>query len=249
MNINNFRLVIVFAAFFVVMILSGCGGSSITKNDRKAAQINVQLGLSYLKQNNIELAKTKLRRALDDDPESSNVHWANALLHEKLGDIDQAESHYQKAIDINPRDSDAQNNFGAFLCRNGRAEAGLEAFNLAVKNSLYVYSERAYTNAGICLIRAGDQVEAETYFRKSLNANPRYAPGLYQMALLLHEQKRYLGARAYRQRLVDALPAPSPKALLLCVKTEREMANYRVARECETQLKSKFPGSSEAAEI
>ncbi len=249
MSIHVSRLVIIFTAFSVVMSFTGCGGSSITKNDRKAAQINVQLGLSYLKQNNIELAVKKLQRALQTDPESSNAHWANALLQEKLGDIDQAELHYRDAININPKDSDAQNNFGAFLCRNGRTQAGLEAFNLAVKNSLYVHSERAYTNAGICLIRAGDQIEAENYFRKSLNANPRYAPGLYQMAVLLHEQKRYLGSRAYRQRLVDALSTPSPKALLLCIKTEREMANYQVAKECETQLKSRFPGSPEVAEI
>lgn len=248
MNIGS-KLALGIVPLLISLWVTGCGGASTTKNSHKAAQINVQLGLSYLKQNRLEVAQKKLQRALNEDPNSSNVQWANALLYEKLGNKNQAEIHYRKAVKVNPKDADAHNNFGAFLCRNGQTEEGLKSFSLAVKNNLYVHSERAYTNAGICLIRAGDSVEAENFFRKSLTANPRYAPGLYQMALLLHEQKRYLGSRAYRQRLVEVLPAPSPKALLLCVKTERAMASVEVAQKCESQLKSEFPGSEEAAEI
>ncbi len=241
---NKTLTTVVATVLLVAMVLlSGCATPGADEHKSRAAALNIQLGLAYLKQKKLDLAEVKLRRALKEAPRSSTAHWANALLYEKLGDLDLAEKHYRQAVSLSPKDSDAQNNFGAFLCRTGRVKEALKAFDAALKNPLYAKREFAITNAGICLRKHHDDAGAEARFRRALKENPRYAPALYQMADMLYQQGRYLSSRAYRQRLEESLPRPEPKVLALCIKTERAMGNNEVANRCEAQLKSRFPGA------
>ena len=236
--------VVATALLWATLVMTGCATTGVDEHRNRAAALNIQLGLAYLKQKKLDLAEIKLGRALKESPRSSTAQWANALLYEKLGNLDLAEMHYRRAVALAPKDSDAQNNFGAFLCRTGRVKEALSAFDAALKNPLYAKREFAITNAGICLRKHNDHAGAgaEDYFRRALKENPRYAPALYQMADMLYEQGRYLSSRAYRQRLEEALPRPEPKVLTLCIKTERAMGNNEVANRCEAQLKSRFPG-------
>lgn len=231
------------------LLIAGCSTVETDKQNAKAASINIRLGLAYLKQNRYEIASAKLKRALKAEPGSSKAHWAYALLQEKVGDFEQAETYYRKAIQLNDSDAEAFNNYGAFLCKRARPYEGIESFEKAIAHPLYSRKEVAYTNAGICLLRSGDMAKAERYFRAGLEISPIYSPGLYQMAMLMQQQARYLVSRAYRQRLKSALKRDDPKVLLLCVQTERAMSNTSLANECEAQLKSKYPASEEATSL
>ena len=224
-----------------LVLLGACASTGRQAESARAAAINARLGLAYLEQNKLELAETKLNRALAQAPRSSLVHWANALFYEKLGNDGLAEKHFREAIRLNSRDTDALNGYGAFLCRQGRVEEGLKTFRKMADNPEYVTPEVAYANAGKCLLKSGDEAGAEEYFRRALKSNPRYPSALFQMAALLNNQGRYLGSRAYRQRLEAVLDAPSPKVLALCVSTERAMGNHEIADNCERELQSRFP--------
>lgn len=229
--------------------VSSCAMPGAHKENPEAAKLNIKLGLSYLQQQRLQLAQTKLERALEQDPGSSRGHWAYALLMDKLGSSDSANRHYRKAIELNPRDSEALNNYGAFLCRQDKLTEALEAFDAAIRNPLYRTPVYAYLNAGICAAQHDADIKAELYFRKALELNSKHVSVLYQMALLTHGQKRYLSSRAYRQRLSETLQHEDPKVFWLCVKTENAMNNYAEARRCEQALKAKFPTSQEAATL
>ncbi len=233
----------------LLSLVSGCALLSTPPRNPQAATINVKLGLTYLQQGNVNLAKAKLNRALEEGPESSMVNWANALLEERLGNLEGADAFYAKAIRLDPKDSEARNNYGAFLCRRGKVEAALAEFDAAVRNPLYETAEYAYFNAGMCAVQHGLPAQAEDYFKKALERNRNYASALYQMALLTYKQERFLPSRAYRQRLEQALETEDPKALWLCVMTERALGDYNEASRCEQRLKSGFPQSEEAASL
>ncbi len=233
-----------------VLLLGACVGPGKPKVDKaRVAELNTRLGLEYLQQDRPDLARVKLDRALQARPHSAAVNWANALLYEKLGDMQKAESFYHKAVKYGPDSAEAHNHFGTFLCKRGRVEEAIEHFDKAAANTLYLTPEYALTNAGLCLLEAGDEVKAETYFRKALDRNPRHAAALYQMALLTYRQKRYLSSRAYRERLSAVMKGPQPKVLWLCVVTERAMNNYSEADRCEKALKTRFPASEEASSL
>lgn len=238
----------VLMALLLALALAACvGPRPAAVNKGRAAELNTKLGLSYLEQGRLDLAELKLQRALKESPESSRVLWANALLYEKLEKNKRAEALYRKAIRYNPKDSEALNNFGTFLCKGGREKEAVKMFEKAVANPLYRTPEYAYTNAGLCELRSNNDVKAEEYFRKALDTNTRYASALYQMALLTYQQKRYLTSRAYRERLAAVLKKLNPKVLWLCVVTERGLGDYSEADSCEKTLKATFPTSREAS--
>jgi len=233
-----------------ILLATACvGPGKPTVDKAQVAELNTRLGLEYLEQGRLDLARVKLERARQAQPHSAEVNWANAMLYEKLGDMEKAETFFRRAMRADPTSAEAHNNFGAFLCRQGRIEEGLGHFEKAAADPLYPTPEYALANAGLCLLEAGDETRAEVYFRKALDRNPRYASALYQMALLTYRQKRYLASRAFRERLANVLKKPQPKVLWLCVVTERAMSNYDEADRCEKTLKTRFPESDEASSL
>jgi type IV pilus assembly protein PilF len=105
------------------LLLSSCAMVPVgPTRDEKASKINVQLGVGYYQQGNLELANEKLLKALDQDPESSQAHFAYAVLQHRFLHKEKAEEHFRKAIDLNPENSEALSNFGAFLCIYNRVE-------------------------------------------------------------------------------------------------------------------------------
>ncbi|RUM94368.1 MAG: type IV pilus biogenesis/stability protein PilW [Thiothrix sp.] len=244
-NIN-----VIFMVMLVVFLsaCSGLGGAGRGYNP-EAAELNVQLGLSYLQKERPDLAKIKFDRAIKQASNSSRANWGYALLEEKLGNMKSAAKYFDKATKLDPDDSEGHNNYGAFLCRQDRVKEALAQFKMAVANRLYETPEYAYLNAGMCAAGHNDTEQAEGFFRQALDEKDNYVSALYQMALLTYQQKRYLASRAFRQRAEDDLSDNDPKLLWLCVMTERELKNSSEANECGQALKADFPTSSEAATL
>lgn len=227
---------------------SGIGASPQPKAANKLAEVHTKLGIGYLRENKLELAYDRLTKALAADPYYSTAHNAMGTLQERLGDMASAESHYETAVSLNPRDSSAQSNFGSFLCRTGRYEEGEQRFLQALKNSLYDRPEVAYNNAGICMRTAGDMAKAETYFRAALERNPKIPAALEGMADISFAQQKFLPARAYLQRY-EELARLDPANLWLGVRIERELGDDAAAKRYATLLRRQFPDSPEARQL
>ncbi len=164
------------------------------------ASVNTQLGLGYLGNGQLDLAWERLNAAVVADPDYATAHNGIALVYNRLNEPGKAEEHFKRAIELNPSDSAAQTNYGSFLCEHGRIDEGEKHFLKAVENPLYKKPALAYTNAGVCKLRADDPSGAEAYFRAALRADPRFALALVNMAELSFDSSQYLPARAYMQR-------------------------------------------------
>jgi type IV pilus assembly protein PilF len=235
---------LVFAAC-ITFVLTAC----VTVNGRppqneKASAINVQLGMGYMQQNNLNQANEKLLKALRQDPESAAAHNAYAILQDRLLQKEVAELHYRKATTLDPKDSQAANNFGTFLCRNNR-EAESEAYFLqALKNPLYKTPEYAYTNAAICLIRIGEKVRAKDYLSKALAARSDFATALLAMSDLHFEEQKYDLTKIYIDRF-HRVTKPTARSLWLSIRTDLELdANGNVEALVKI-LESDYPDSKE----
>ena len=236
------HLTVLFALLIVSCATTGSVPVDVPDVPRnpEAATTNVRLGISYMQQGKLPLANSKLKRALAQDPDSSLVNWTNAVLEEKLGNNDEADKLFRRAVSLNKDDSEAQNNYGAFLCRQSRVDEALEAFEQAVANPLYQTPEFAYTNAGICLVQQNRAQDARGYFYKALEKNHAYPTALYQMALLNYGEGRFDRSRDYLQQL-NSKARNNPKVLWLCAVVERQLGNLQASRQCEIQLRKNFP--------
>ena len=228
-----------------VVLLSACvtEGGRVPDNI-KASAINVQLGMGYLQQNNLQLASQKLNKALDQDPNSASAHNAYAILQERLLQVDKAEFHYQRATEIDPDNSEAANNYGAFLCRNKREEDSEAYFLKALKNPLYKTPEFAYTNAAICLMRIEQRKKARGYLQKALAVKGNFSTALISLAKLEFDEDNFPNSKLYLDRF-HRVAVPTASSLWLAIRAELQMDSQRDVTELSQELKSKFPDSEE----
>jgi type IV pilus assembly protein PilF len=214
-----------------------------TQNE-KASAVNVQLGIGYLQQNKLELASEKLSKAIKQNPDSASAHNAYAILQDRLKQYDLAEYHYKKATELDPKDSQAANNYGAFLCRNGRELEAEKYFIQATKNPLYKTPEYAYTNAAICLLKI-DRVEpAREYLRKALASKSDFATALLAMADILFAEGDYEGAKLYIDRY-HLVARATAKSLWLAIRNSLELDSSADVSEYAKRLQQEFPDSEE----
>lgn len=239
----------IFFIMFFTSIAGGCSNTSSTSSEAdKAGSYYTQLGVGYLQKGRLDLASLNLEKALEQDPGSAPTQHYYALLQERLGDDEKAGKHFRKALSITPKDPDLLNNYGSHLCRTGKYADAENAFLSAVRDPLYKTPEFAYTNAGICVDKAGNTDQAEAYFRQALAKNHRFSEALYQMAKLNHEKGDHAKAEAFLYRYNESAPA-TPDSLLLCHQIQTRLNEAGKAQACAAELREKFPESKAASQI
>src|SRR6266481_1774350 len=106
-RVSSFLLV--GAAVLAIVACSSERNRAQKKSD--ASNYNMQLGMAYLNQGDLGLAKEKLDRAVIENPGDPNVHSAMAMLQDRLGHPDQADKEFKTALNIGPRSPDVLNNY------------------------------------------------------------------------------------------------------------------------------------------
>jgi len=243
-------------AVMTSMMLGACvtettGRRPPVEQPGEASDLNVQLGIGYLRQGDWQSAQVKLERAIAQDPDNVVAHTALGLVYQNLGDASGAERNYRRAVTLAPANPDALNGLAAYLCRqeSGRAEA-LKLFDRALSVPLSTqYSNKAmlFTNAGTCL-KGLDLARSEEYLRTALVADPQYAAALFQLADVSFQRGNPLQSRAFLQRHLT-VAEPSAAALWLGVRIENAMGDFRAADEFGNRLRFDFPESVETRRL
>lgn len=233
-------------------LLAGCAtgtGRAGTTAAEEAARTNTQLGVYYLRQGNLSQAMVKLRKALEQDSRYADAHMAMALVYERMNEPRQAEERFRRAIALEPDNSEARNNFGRFLCGEGRLDEALEQFRTAAANPVYDRPALALTNAGLCSRQAGELRKAEDFFLSALQTNGRFARALISMAELRYANGEYLSARGFYQRYLQVVAGQTPASLWLGVRIETALGNTDEAASYSLVLKSKYPESPQTRSL
>ncbi len=195
-----------FSVLAVIVVLTACTRSEdpLSQSDSQghfsatsSAELNVQLGINYLQRKNIPMAKASLLKALKYAPKSPEAWYAMAYFLEVTGDREKAEADYRHAIQVAPKSGDAHNNYGTFLCRQGRYHDAVQEFMVAASTSDYIDVSGAYENAGLCALLIPDKQAAVTYFSKALSNDPNHPTSLLQLAKLYYQQGDIEKSRDY----------------------------------------------------
>jgi len=230
----------------LLVALAGCVSpmQHAASSSDEAAGFNVQLGLGYLQQGNLVVAKEKLERAERESPRDPKVHNAMGLLYERLGDSKRADDEYRTALRYAPKDPEVANNYAVFLCKSGHTEDGIKYFLEAGRNPLYRTPEASYTNIAVCLRAAHREDEAKQNLQHALAIKPNFAEAAYQLADLEFERGRLNDARAAVTHYTDSFDA-TPDLLLLGVRIARAMGDRVAADRYARSLRMDFPGSEQ----
>jgi type IV pilus assembly protein PilF len=233
----------------LTLILTACAGTPKQPEEelnlKGASRANVELGVAYMRDNKLETAMVKLKKAIEQDPGSLRGHDAIAVLYSRIGEDDLAEKHFRKALSIDPKDSRTHNNYGLHLCQTGEYDKAEEEFNKAASNPLYSGRTAALTNAGVCANKIPDPEKAEQYFRAALDKDPVYVPALLNMVHTSYVMGNYMSSRAYLQRFEQVAPY-SAESLWLGVRVEDALRDWNASARYATLLKNNFPDTKQA---
>ncbi len=227
------------------LILGGCasaGSSAKKRND--ASNYNMQLGMAYLNQGELGLAKEKLERAERENPGDPNVHSAMAMLQDRLGHPDLADKEFKAALNLGPRSPEVLNNYAVYLCRTGRVDEGVKSFEEAAHNALYRTPEAAFTNAGVCLRGAKRDTQAAMSFQRALQVKPNFAEAAYQLADLDFSRGEVQDARETVDRFIGSFE-PTADLLLLGVRIARKQGDRLNEEKFARRLRMDFPASDQ----
>ena len=244
---------LVLGAMAAILVSSGCvstttGPPEMKADQGDAAELNYQLGARYYRKGDYDLARDRLQLALKQDPKNAFAWSTLGLTYEALGNVRLAEDAYDNAVRVAPRDYQIQENYAVFLCRQDRFDDARGYFDKAIKAPTNDYSERTYTNAGVCMMQKPDYAAAEQYLRAALERRPNHGEALLQMSVLSYETGDNLRARAFLQRYLGS-NMPTAPVLYHGILIEEKLGDDTARREYAMQLLRDFPNSAEAERI
>ena len=244
-----------------LIVLGGCAAqqevpdlkpatsTSGDESDKQAsARIHTELAAGYFELGNMGVALEEVGIALRADPNYGPAYNVAGLVYGRLKEDRLAQQNFERALRINPLDSDANNNYGLFLCQRQREEEGIKHFLTALRNPLYRQPERSYVNAGLCARRRGDIAVAEEYFMRALQLRPDQAQALYHVADIQYQRNNFQSAKNFLDRFTK-LAAPNAEVLWLAVRIERKLGDNNSAASYAQQLRNNFPNSKEAGAL
>lgn len=232
----------------VVLFASACtADKAAQKRDARLVEIHTQLAAGYMQRDQLDIALQELDKALDIDSEDAQANSVMALVQARLKNPEKADKYFRRAVASEPNNSEVQNNYGAFLCEQGRLDEAVERFNKALANRLYKTPELANLNAGLCLMKKPAAAAASRYFKAALEINPRFAPALLEMSKINLNSGQTLSARGYMQRYFE-VAKESPETLWLAIRIERALGNKDLQAKYALHLTGNFPDSPEAVQ-
>lgn len=212
---------------------------------RTRADLHTQLGAGYYELRNFAVALESLQEALRADPGYGPAHNMLALVYMELREDALAQQSFERALQINPLDSDANNNYGWFLCQRKRYDDATRYFNAALKNPLYQQPEKAYVNLGVCAREKGDLPAALQYFERARSMQPGNPAALYHLADLAYRRGQPADARVLLADLAKFGAPYNAEALWLALRIERTLGNRDAEASYGMQLRKNFPNSRE----
>ena len=194
---------------------------------RIAAMDQVAMAEQHLRGGQLDQAETEASAALKADPSSADAHTLLAMIAEQRGKAGEARG----AV---------LNNYGAWLCGNGRAAESLVLFDQALADPGYRTPGAALANAGSCALTAGQSARADRDLRRALQYDPANPTALAALAELEYGAGDYMQARAFSERRLAAAPA-TLQVLQLASQIEQKLGDTAAAARYVQRIRTEFP--------
>lgn len=208
----------------------------------QTARKHIAMAGERLQKGELDSAEAEATLAIKAAPSSADGQTLMAVIEERRGHPQQAGAYYAKAAELEPARGATLNNYGAWLCGNGRAAESLSWFDRALADQAYRQPADALGNQAACALKTGRTDGVERILRDALRLEPDNAVALGAMADYQYRSAQYFDARAFSERRLAAAPATSD-ALLLASRIEDKLGDRTAAARYAQRLQMEFPQS------
>jgi tetratricopeptide (TPR) repeat protein len=158
--------------------------------------------------NNAFRQRQNFRRFLNSatiNPNDAEAHVQLGLLYNQRRQMEEARTHFEKAVEIEPQEIDANYELGRIAREKGDLEAALKRFSIVVEqNDKYAASE-IWREIGATYLAAKAYAEAREFLEKFIQRRPFDPEGLYLLGQTLNAQNEPQAAREMFRRCVEAV--------------------------------------------
>ncbi len=169
-------------------LILGCGSGSLK---REQADLHLQIGTGHLLKGHYPQALAELQEAERLDPDSALIQNNLGLAYFMGKHLELAQQHLYKALVLNPKYSDARNNYGRLFIELTRYDDAITELTQVTKDLTYSNPEKAFVNLGLAYLKKGEIKTALNNFKKSLEANNRFCPGHNYYGQALFQLQKY----------------------------------------------------------
>lgn len=241
-------------------LMVGCVSTSDSRfknnaNKDDALRKYTDLGLTYIQSGNTLDAMPPLKRALEIDPKSANVHAALAMLFQIEKDHLLAEKHFHKALQYSSgvNKTRIRNNYASYLFRSERLIDACEQLEQASQDAFYEKRSQVFENLGVCYQRLGKNAQALASYERAVNIDDSRARALLESSFLHFQNNDVKDSEQYYssyQRLVRyRIVSHTPKSLWLGIQLSRLSADKNAEASYALKLRNMFPDSPENKDI
>jgi type IV pilus assembly protein PilF len=213
----------------------------------KRGRTRMELAAAYFGRGQMTTALDQIKLSIQADPTSSEAFNLRGLIYANLGDQALAEESFRHALVLKPRDPDVMQNFGWYLCQQGRYGEADALFSQALAAPQYRDAPRTLLTQGICQARAGQLAQSEATLSRSYELDPGNAATAVNLSEVLYRRGEYERARFYVRRVNNVPEVSSAQTLWLAVRIENRLGNRNGVQDFGTQLRNRFPQSREAS--
>jgi type IV pilus assembly protein PilF len=215
-------------------------------NADRRAQVRLELAAAYFARGQAQTALDEVRLALSARPDMPEAFNLRGLIQASLGDVQQAERSFQRALQLAPRNGDTLHNYGWFLCQQRRFDEADAQFDAALAAPQYAGATRTLMARGVCQARAGRWADAERLLARAFELDPASPAIAFAFAEVLYQRGEYERARFYVRRINSQPEQSNAQTLWLAARIERRLGNLPGVSDLSRQLIERFPESPEA---
>ena len=211
-----------------------------------ASNYNMQLGMAYLNRGDLGLAKEKLDRAMAENPGDPNVHSAMAMLQDRLGHPEKADTEFSAALSLGPRNPDDLEQLRRLPVPHRPHDEGVKASRKRRTTRCTARRRRLTpTRASVCAAAKRD-TQAAMSFQRALQVKPKLRGGGLSARRPGLPARR--GRRCQRAMWIDfsARFEATADLLLLGVRIARKQGDRLADERFARKLRLDFPGSDQA---
>ena len=174
----------------LVLLMAACAPSRPPRPSADAVTKRLGLAQLYMDAQKYPQAVTILTELAKDDPKNAEIHYNLGVARFGTRDFEGAESSLKEAIRLDPRRTDANYYLGAAYYAQHKNELALQEFRRVLDDPASTARDQAYLSTAILYDEMGNVEEAMKNAQLAIEANPKFYPAHYELAVLLDRLDR-----------------------------------------------------------
>jgi type IV pilus assembly protein PilF len=236
------------------LLMQGCvtetaGGFGGEASREQALADYLQLAAAYLGEGDLRNARRHLGNVEGLDPDNSEAAALWGLVYSREGENALAETSFLRALSLDGGNSQARNNYAAFLFAQGREQQAYEQLRQVVSDTNYAQRSQAFENLGVAALRLGRMAEAEAAFARALELDGALPRASLELSGIKLDQGDVPQAKRYYDNYLVFLQrqdrAPDAKGLWQGIRLEAALGNYAQVQSYGALLEAGFGASPE----